>query len=371
MSSQDQPCLEQADAFQSWVDQFCLATWAEAPQAWDSLAVDGSNRKFFRVRTSGRSLLALCHPEGTPDGTGENDAYWSIGRHLHSRGIPVPAFQAYERKQGWIILQDLGDVTLQEAVRSAPSQDELLPLYEPVLDSLLALQLRGREGFLDAWCHQTSRYDERVMLERESGYFLNAFLKGYLVSVPQFPLSSGGEGKGEGSMGPEDEQTLLQEFRALAHLASKAPIQFLMHRDFQSRNILFPSPALPHLIDFQGARWGPLQYDVAALTIDPYVDLAPETREAILHSYAERLGATGVMRADDFMEQYPIIALHRNLQILGAFAFLGRVKQKPFFLQWIPGALWHLRALLRAHPEWPCPHLRDEAERASLLLGQP
>jgi hypothetical protein len=47
-----------------------------------------------------------------------------------------------------------------------------------------------------------------------------------------------------------------------------------------------------------------------------------------------------------------------------ALAFLGLVKQKPFFLQWIPRALSQLVSLLGAHPEWPCPTLREQVEAA-------
>ena len=50
----------------------------------------------------------------------------------------------------------------------------------------------------------------------------------------------------------------------------------------------------PHIIDFQGGRRGPLQYDLASLLIDPYVELAPDL-QADLRDYAlDRLeAATG------------------------------------------------------------------------------
>jgi N-acetylmuramate 1-kinase len=320
----------------AWVQRECRDRWGGSPEIWEPLVPDGSNREFFRVRRGNRSLIALSNPGETS----ENDAYWNIGRHLLSHGVPAPALYAYERALGCMILEDLGNRSLQEAVGQASGESEIRALYGPALDGLLTFQWMGREGFEERWCYQGPRYDTALMLERESGYFLNAYLKGVL----------GWEG---------EEEPLLREFRILAELASRAPTLFLLHRDFQSRNILLPCPGKPHIIDFQGARWGPPQYDVAALVIDPYVDMTSETRDFILGAYVQRLEASGAMTADHFMAHYPVIALHRNLQILGAFAFLGLVKRKPFFLQWIPRALSQLQSLLTSQPRWGCPRLRD------------
>lgn len=329
-----------------WVAKRCGLLPEGASLRWERLVADGSDRQFFRVRAGTSSLVVLVNPGGTPEGTGENDAYWSIGRHLADRGVPVPALLDYHRRRGWIVLEDLGDLNLQGAVRVSSSQEEVLGLYGPVLDALVIFQMRGKEGFQEAWCYQGPRYDRRLMLERESGYFLEAFLKGHLAW--------------RGEQGP-----LLSEFEGLAESASSAPTDLIIHRDFQSKNILLSAPGRPRFIDFQGARWGPPQYDVAALVLDPYVDLTMETRQAILSSYLERLPSSRAMDPEAFMDHYPVIALHRCLQILGAFAFLGHVKKKDHFLQWIPGAFQQLRFLLRAHPGLACPRLRELVELLS------
>jgi aminoglycoside/choline kinase family phosphotransferase len=53
---------------------------------------------------------------------------------------------------------------------------------------------------------------------------------------------------------------------------------------------------------------------------------------------------------DRFRHEYFFLALQRNLQILGAFAFLSQVRQKPFFSQFLQPALASLGTLL-AKPE--------------------
>ena len=51
----------------------------------------------------------------------------------------------------------------------------------------------------------------------------------------------------------------------------------LVHRDFQSQNILIHD-GQAHLIDFQGLRPGLAHYDLASLLYDPYVRLSPAER---------------------------------------------------------------------------------------------
>ena len=72
-----------------------------------------------------------------------------------------------------------------------------------------------------------------------------------------------------------------------------------IHRDFQSRNIMILGDR-HYLIDFQGARKGPIQYDLASLLIDPYVEL-PDTIQTILRDYCmEALSKKTTVEPDEF-----------------------------------------------------------------------
>ena len=53
---------------------------------------------------------------------------------------------------------------------------------------------------------------------------------------------------------------------------------------FQSRNIMIRNDE-PFIIDFQSARIGPLQYDLASLLIDPYVNLSDEIQKTLFEIY--------------------------------------------------------------------------------------
>lgn len=333
--------------FLDWIQEECLARWGARPLSTSPLASDGSDRSFFRVKLDTGSLIALLNTGCSA----ENDAYWEIGRHLENCGIPVPRLYAYQRQMGWLLLEDLGELSLHQAVCKESSEQGILGLYRPVVEALLLLQVKGVKGFKESWCYQSPRYDESLMLERESGYFLDAFLLAYASWK-----------------GPQS--CLREEFLVLARSTSRlAPPAFLMHRDFQSRNILIGPGGRAGIIDFQGARLGPLQYDVASLLVDPYVDLSDEIRQMVLQEYLEGLSELVSFSKEAFLEAYPLVQLHRNLQILGAFAYLGKIRGKKFFLKWIPAALANLKKLLREHPEWPCPLLRETVLELHLPSG--
>jgi aminoglycoside/choline kinase family phosphotransferase len=104
------------------------------------------------------------------------------------------------------------------------------------------------------------------------------------------------------------------------------------------------------IIDFHGGRIGPLAYDLASLLIDPYLALSSSLQLEIKNVYLEELQNYIPYNRSQFEREYILLSLQRNLQILGAFAFLSRQREKDFFTQFIPPALQTLNTLL-AKPE--------------------
>ena len=119
-----------------------------------------------------------------------------------------------------------------------------------------------------------------------------------------------------------------------------------------------------YFIDFQGGRFGPIQYDLASLLIDPYVKL-PDIIQAKLLDYSiDTLSVMTAVEPEKFRRCFNCCSLTRNLQILGAFAFLSRVKGKPYFEDFIPAALQTLRSNLLAGRQDEFPALTAAVEEA-------
>ena len=141
-----------------------------------------------------------------------------------------------------------------------------------------------------------------------------------------------------------------------------------MPRDMQSRNIMVKDQRI-YFIDFQGGRLGPIQYDLASLLIDPYVNLPRPIQTRLLEDALKMLSAVAPVDPDHFRHCYHYCTLTRNLQILGAFAYLSRVKGKKQFEAYIPAAVKTLRSNLKANGRREFPRLTDVVDEAGSRLG--
>ena len=306
------------------------------------LCGDGSQRIFYRLRLDDDSTIVAVLPGAdNPLSRAEAASAWNICRHLRRAAVPVPEPLAFDRKSGLILFEDLGDTRLYDLLQDeeALKEERLFAVYGKVVKELVRMQVEGREGFDISWCWQTPHYDRQLMLERESGYFLQSLCRDF------FNLAS-------------DTTALNREFGRIADTAVMALAGFFLHWDFQSRNIMLTNGAV-RIIDFQGGRLGPLGYDLASLLIDPYVRLSSELREALFDDYVAELLQRVPYDPHALREEYLYLSLQRNLQILGAFAFLGKQRGKVFFLSFIRPALVTMRALL----------LKADSSRYPVLAG--
>jgi aminoglycoside/choline kinase family phosphotransferase len=307
----------------------------------DRLSGDGSDRGFYRVVWQpGKTLLFVFPSPSNPKSMLETESCYRIGRHLKDKKVPVPQIYHFAKPSGVIVYEDLGDtllydIALHEAKRDAQGSitrltHRLSNLYRNAVDCLIALQIQGANGFEGSFCWETPQYSKTIMLERESGYFLDAYCRQYR-KIRTLPNG------------------LKREFIILADRVAQEPCNYLMHRDFQSRNIMVKEDNI-HIIDFQGARFGPLAYDLASLLNDPYVQLARDVRLLLLDHYIDRIREYISLDRDDFIRGYYHIAVQRNLQILGAFSFLATARGKDFFKPYIQPALLDLKSQLYYGP---------------------
>jgi len=293
----------------------------------DPLAGDGSDRRWYRARYNKDSFIisdhGICMPESVDHL--QLNAFVHIGNHLFSRKIAVPRILNQDVLSGMVILEDLGDVHLETWVKQKNDDNATLEMYKKVIDNLIDFSIKGVQGFKPEWTCQTRTYSKKLIIEQECQYFWQAFINGYLKQDLFF-------------------QDFLTEFNYIADHALKNAFTGLMHRDFQSRNIMI-NKGRPFFIDFQSARLGPLQYDLASLLMDPYVCLNAPIKKALLQYTTEKL-ALGPGQARDFSGCYQYCCLTRNLQFLGAFSFLSVSKKKKRFEHYLPDAVNSLKATI-------------------------
>ncbi len=305
-----------------------LPKWVKKEIIRTRLAGDGSARNWYRLSTDDQSIVMVDHGIRIRHSTNETDAFVAIGRHLFDKGIQVPIIYLYDTFSGLVFLEDLGDTHLQSLIQDTNDQDEIISHYKSVILLLAKLSVSGAKNFDTAWTYQSSSYNKDLILEKECRYFVDAFLREYLGLDRRF----------------EDFEN---EFKYIADKALEFSVDGFMHRDLQSRNIMVKNNRY-YLIDFQGGRLGPIQYDLASLLIDPYVALPHAVQIELLNYSSEIIPSMLTVDPDNFLTCYNYCAVTRNLQILGAFGYLSRIQGKSYFETYIPIAIESLKHNLAA-----------------------
>ena len=282
----------------------------------------GSDRKFYRVRCSPEQTLILVKYNLDRE---ENRHYVAIAQFLEQNGIRAPKIYFHDPDEGLIWIEDLGERDLFSyrddgwLVRRA--------FYESALDEAAGLHALSSAA-VDKIRESLPAEFNAALYQWEQGYFLENAL-GRVFKLDAAILDS------------------LTNLPALHEIAEKlaARQRVLVHRDFQSQNIIIRNGAA-YLIDFQGMRPGLAEYDLASLIYDPYVALSAPEREELIEYYQGRRAANGKPVDSDFAEILRLCAMQRLMQALGAYGFLGLVKGHKAFLAHIPVALDSLRHIV-------------------------
>ena len=298
--------------------------------SFQALYGDGSRRSFYRVEGASRPCVLIVNldpPEDSRTGVNENDTYVYLAGLLGetASGCP-PAVYGYHRKAGLILLEDLGDRHLQtEVLCRGVGSLWTENIYSRLIELLVKINLDAGARFDPARSFNPA-YDAAFMYGGEGLYFARFFV-GCLCGIT--------------------EPVLDHDLKRMAEKAgSLIGVKVLVYRDFQSRNVMLGPGDELRLLDFQGARLGPPAYDLASLVYDPYLTLPQALRYKLIARYAKLLAERSPDLAAEFEAQFPLIAAHRLMQALGAYAKLSLVEGKREFLAYVPRALGDLKKLL-------------------------
>jgi N-acetylmuramate 1-kinase len=289
------------------------------------LSGDASTRRYFRLREGERTHVLALYPEPF---VLEELSFVSVHGLIDSWGLPVPAIVEADGARGILVLEDLGDLTLQEVLKDAPAA-RWEELYREALDHLALLQREAARGPQRAPCFQIAFDIEKLSWELH--YFLKHFVEGLRGA----------------DLSVEDRAIVSEGFHGLAAEIASWP-RALCHRDFHSRNLMLHRERL-YWIDFQDARMGPVTYDLASVLRDAYVDV-PEELVATLAEEFRQKAAPGESR-EVFLRRFELMCVQRNLKALGTFGYMATVRGNEVYLPYIPRTLAHARRNLARHPE--------------------
>ena len=298
------------------------------------LTGDASDRRYFRVmRRSGPSRVLALHAEPFD---ADSQPFARVAQLLAAMPLPIPAILDRAGDLGILLLEDLGDITLQAHLGAAPAEEHSR-LYRYAVSLIEALQRRGAELASPAYPPYGVAFDvDKLLWELEffTKHYVEAY-RGASISAP-------------------DREALKDEWRVLAEELASEP-RVLCHRDYHSRNLMLHQGEL-YIIDFQDARLGPDTYDLVSLLRDSYVDLSEATVDELIAYFIALKRPQGgdalAHRAweQDFRRRFDVMALQRNLKALGTFGYQTSARRNPVYIQYIPRTIRYVQTNLLRNP---------------------
>lgn len=282
-----------------------------------SASADASFRRYFRATTAdGHTHIIMDAPPAHEDCR----PWLAIRQQLADAGLPVPEVHAADVEQGFILMNDLGDLNMKAVLIAdpAPSRSDTHALYIDAIGVLLAMQQRLDACALPPYSHELLMREMRLFPE----WYLDRHLGKPLDDVARARLEA--------------------VFETIAAV-NLAEAQVFVHRDYQIRNMMLPPHGpRPVLIDFQDAVRGPISYDILSLLKDAYVTQPEEFLLDLLIRYwdgARKLKLPVPADFAEFQRQFDFIGVQRHLKILGIFSRLGHRDGKLRYLDELPRIL--------------------------------
>ena len=315
-----------------------------AAETCQQLTADGSPRRYYRFYGNGHSAIGAIGTSAE-----ENRAFMAIARQMRSQGLPAPEIYAVADDGMRYLQEDLGDTSLfsliVEAQRRGNYDETDMELLRSTIRLLPDVQWLTAEGFDFTLCHPSPELNHRG-IQWDLHYFKYCFLK---ATGMEF-----------------DEERLEDDFDHLATLLLEDSDQVFMYRDFQSRNIMVRD-GKPWLIDFQGGRRGPAEYDLVSFLWQARARFTPSMRQELIDEYLRSASRYRTFDKEAFTKRLQYFVLFRTLQVLGAYGYRGYFEHKAHFVQSIPMAIDNLRTLLAENTFSNLPYLATMLRQMTAL----
>ncbi len=303
----------------------------EKLQEIDKLTGDASTRRYYRMFTDKDSYV-VCLDNPFNDGV-EKHPFVSVQQFLENRNFRVPKILDSSLSRGYILEEDLGDVTFLQHISTFNNKKEELDVYKKVIDQLLTLHRIKPEEVNNPNLFQM-KFDYTKLMDETKftfKYFLNFWLK---------------------NTDPEFTAELEKHFHPICErLGSQKMV--ITHRDFHSRNIMVKNEELI-FIDFQDARWGIPQYDLVSILEDCYYDLDEGNRTYLKKYYYENLSVDihGQKTFAEFEGLYNDMTLQRVFKAVGSFCYIYNWRKDDRYLKYIGFAMEKIRKILMSDPRY-------------------
>ncbi len=290
------------------------------------LAGDASTRRYYRITDNVNSWVLM---DMEPFDLNELP-FSNIEEHFRLNGINVPQIYSLRPEDGLLLIEDLGDLTLERKFWENLDQNEIIPFYQLALDELLKIHYTATENKRTCIAFNVNFDKEKFMWEMNYG---KQQLIERLCLIDSTPFSD----------------HLNKIFNSICSRLDQEP-KFLCHRDYHSRNLMLKLNKM-YVIDFQDARMGPIQYDLVSLLRDSYVDLKDDIFDNLLNYYNENQPSFQ-KSSSLFYEVFELQTIQRCFKACGSFASFYNLRQDTRYLKYLNKTLRTVIKSLDAFPEY-------------------
>lgn len=284
------------------------------------LAGDASFRRYARIELQNKTYMLMDAPPEKEDCV----PFVTIDEFFASHDVRVPQIVAKDLAQGFLLLEDFGDVLLSTLL----TNETVDKYYEQSFKQLIQLQSIDGTNQFPAYSY------EKLMSE------MHLLTDWMLPSLSIQPTA-------------EQKKTIDNAFDFLAHAALAQP-QVIVHRDFHSRNLMkITDEQELGVIDFQDAVIGADTYDLISITRDAYVQWNADRVYQWFKVFYDLLPASTKRNRsfDQFKRDADLMAIQRHIKILGIFVRLFERDGKSGYLKDLPRVMWYLLEESRGYAE--------------------
>ncbi|MFW2147836.1 aminoglycoside phosphotransferase family protein [Acinetobacter sp. TY1] len=299
--------IQREQLIQTWITSVLNSDQFEI----NFLAGDASFRRYARIILNNKTFMLMDAPPEKEDCR----PFVSIGEFFYRHGVRVPHIVAKDLENGFLLLEDFGDVLLSTLL-----DDQTVDAhYAQSFKQLIQLQSIDGQNQFPAYSY------EKLISEMD---LLTDWLLPSLKIQPT-----------------ESEQALIKRTFAILANAALAQPQVIVHRDFHSRNLMILDGETEQgVIDFQDAVIGADTYDLISITRDAYVQWNAVRVYDWFKVFYDLLPESAKEDRDfeQFKQDADLMAIQRHIKILGIFVRLFERDGKSGYLKDLPRVMWYL-----------------------------
>lgn len=286
-------------------------------------AADADFRRYFRATfNNGNTIICMDAP---PEKMRQSVINYLKVQALFSC-LNVPTILAQNLEQGFIVLNDFGDIQYLKAMQHDTSSQTHKALLLDAIDELIILQKASQPNILPEYSHE--------ILLQEINLFPEWFVAKELGRELNFA----------------QRKLWQQTIDALLPEIEKQP-KVYVHRDFIVRNLML-TKGRAGILDFQDALYGPITYDLVSLLRDAFIEWDEEFVLDLTIRYWEKARAAQLPvpeQFDEFYRWFEYMGVQRHLKVAGIFARLYHRDGKDKYRPEIPRFLNYLRRTSRRY----------------------